>query len=179
MFTLTHSTNVKFKAVVTYESRVGSNNSSKPNLLRYAKYMAEKACHVFGSTTQVGLTQALGMLGKIMTIRGVDWTLVSLVGLVFAAVAFERGIAPAAWVTASLIYMIALLAFALFGLVAVTTRTRLDRWSWLAALYAAIFASVAMAASFEPLKFITMLGLACGLVFGTYVAIVARRARRQ
>src|SRR5690606_33504949 len=37
-----------------------SNNSFKPNLLRYTKAMAEKACHGFGSTTQVGLTQALG-----------------------------------------------------------------------------------------------------------------------
>src|SRR3546814_9516497 len=35
------------------------NNSFKPNLLRYTKNMAEKACHVFGSTTQVGLTPAL------------------------------------------------------------------------------------------------------------------------
>src|SRR3546814_17622162 len=36
------------------------NNSFKPNLLRYTKAMAEKACHGFGSTTQVGFTQALG-----------------------------------------------------------------------------------------------------------------------
>lgn len=37
------------------------NNSFKPNnLLRYTKAMAERACHGFGSTTQVGLTQALG-----------------------------------------------------------------------------------------------------------------------
>ena len=36
------------------------NNSFKPNLLRYGKGMAEKACHTFASTTQVGLTQALG-----------------------------------------------------------------------------------------------------------------------
>ena len=36
-----------------------SNNSFKPNLLRYTKAMAEKACHGFASTTQVGLTQAL------------------------------------------------------------------------------------------------------------------------
>ena len=35
------------------------NNSFKPNLLRYTKAMAEKACHGVGSTTQVGLTQAL------------------------------------------------------------------------------------------------------------------------
>ncbi|MFC3552524.1 hypothetical protein ACFOLC_16105, partial [Lysobacter cavernae] len=37
---------------------------SKPNLLRSGKNMAEKACHVFTSTTQVGLTQALGRTGK-------------------------------------------------------------------------------------------------------------------
>ena len=35
------------------------NNSFKPNLLRSTKAMAERACHGFGSTTQVGLTQAL------------------------------------------------------------------------------------------------------------------------
>ena len=39
------------------------NNSFKPNLLRSTKAMAEKACHGFGSTTQVGLTQALGRTG--------------------------------------------------------------------------------------------------------------------
>ena len=38
------------------------NNSFKPNLLRYTKAMAERACHGFGSTTQVGLTQALGAM---------------------------------------------------------------------------------------------------------------------
>src|SRR3546814_8461130 len=35
------------------------NNSFKPNALRYTKHMEDKACHVFGSTTHVGLTQAL------------------------------------------------------------------------------------------------------------------------
>src|SRR3546814_12081282 len=39
---------------------VRPNNSFKPNLLRYTKAMAEKACHGFGSTTQVGLTHAVG-----------------------------------------------------------------------------------------------------------------------
>jgi hypothetical protein len=41
------------------------NNSFKPNLLRYTKAMAEKACHGFASTTQVGLTQALGRRGSM------------------------------------------------------------------------------------------------------------------
>ena len=36
------------------------NKAFKPNLLRYGKSVAEKACHAFASTTQVGLTQALG-----------------------------------------------------------------------------------------------------------------------
>ena len=36
------------------------NNSFKPNLLRYSNGVAEKACHAVASTTQVGLTQALG-----------------------------------------------------------------------------------------------------------------------
>ena len=35
------------------------NKSFKPNLLRYSKSVAEKACHAFASTTQVGLTQVL------------------------------------------------------------------------------------------------------------------------
>ena len=38
------------------------NNSFKPNLLRYGKGMAEKACHTFAFTTQVGLTQALAVM---------------------------------------------------------------------------------------------------------------------
>ena len=42
------------------------NNSFKPNLLRSTKAMAEKACHGFGSTTQVGLTQALDATGEII-----------------------------------------------------------------------------------------------------------------
>ena len=36
-----------------------ANNSFKPNLLRYTNNVAEKACHVVASATQVGLTQAL------------------------------------------------------------------------------------------------------------------------
>lgn len=38
---------------------MSANNSFKPNLLRYTNNMAERACHVVGSATQVGLTQAL------------------------------------------------------------------------------------------------------------------------
>ena len=48
---------------LAHRSRVATREESirsfKPNLLRYTKHMAEKACHVFGSTTQVGLTQVL------------------------------------------------------------------------------------------------------------------------
>ena len=40
-------------------SGLSPNNSFKPNLLRYTNNMAEKACHVVASATQVGLTQAL------------------------------------------------------------------------------------------------------------------------
>ena len=36
------------------------NNSFKPNPLRYSHNMAEKACHVVASTTQVGLIRTLG-----------------------------------------------------------------------------------------------------------------------
>ena len=42
------------------------NNSFKPNLLRYGKSVAEKACHAFVSTPQVGLTQALDTTGEFM-----------------------------------------------------------------------------------------------------------------
>src|SRR3546814_462706 len=58
----TSSTQLPYSVVVAARklSRVAPNNSFKPNLLRYTKAMAEKACHGFGSTTQVGLTQALG-----------------------------------------------------------------------------------------------------------------------
>src|SRR3546814_879490 len=45
----------------------GSNNSFKPNLLRYTNNMAGRACHVVASATQVGLTQALG--GAAQTVR--------------------------------------------------------------------------------------------------------------
>ena len=46
------------------------NNSFKPNLLRSTKAMAERACHGFGSTTQVGLTQALGGARQRSSQRG-------------------------------------------------------------------------------------------------------------
>ncbi len=36
------------------------NNAFKPKPLRSTKHMAGKACHVFGSTMQFGLTWALG-----------------------------------------------------------------------------------------------------------------------
>jgi hypothetical protein len=32
------------------------NSAFKPNSFRYANNMAEKACHVLGSATRVGLT---------------------------------------------------------------------------------------------------------------------------
>ncbi len=35
---------------------VKPNNAFKPNLLRSTKHMADKACHVLASATQVGLT---------------------------------------------------------------------------------------------------------------------------
>ena len=42
------------------------NNSFKPNLFRYGKSVAKKACHAFASTTQVGLTQALDHTRNIL-----------------------------------------------------------------------------------------------------------------
>src|SRR3546814_6954122 len=41
------------------------NNSFYPNPLRYTNSMADQACHAVGSTTQVGLTQALGLMTDI------------------------------------------------------------------------------------------------------------------
>src|SRR5690606_16645456 len=46
-----------------------SNNSFKPNLLRYINNMAGKACHVVASATQVGLTQALACNVQFNTAR--------------------------------------------------------------------------------------------------------------
>src|SRR5690606_22242017 len=48
------------------------NNSFKPNALRSTNNMAGRACHVVGSATHVGLTQALGpMTSKL----GIGWKL--------------------------------------------------------------------------------------------------------
>jgi hypothetical protein len=43
-----------------FRAMIAPNNSFNPNPLRSTNNMADKACHVVGSTTQVGLTQALG-----------------------------------------------------------------------------------------------------------------------
>ena len=42
------------------------NNSFKPNLLRYTNNVTDKACHVAGSATQVGLTQALDVMKRLL-----------------------------------------------------------------------------------------------------------------
>ena len=52
---------------LAHSTALRPNNSFKPNLLRYTKAMAGKACHGLGSTTQVGLTQALGLRSTIVT----------------------------------------------------------------------------------------------------------------
>src|SRR3546814_13490422 len=41
------------------------NTSFNPNPLRYTNSMADQACHAVGSTTQVGLTQAFGLMTNI------------------------------------------------------------------------------------------------------------------
>src|SRR5690606_41744723 len=56
------------------------NNSFKPNLLRYTKAMPEKACHGFGSTTQVGLTRAIGRRGTYAQIDTSDAWFRSVLG---------------------------------------------------------------------------------------------------
>ncbi|WP_344760072.1 hypothetical protein, partial [Luteimonas lutimaris] len=42
-----------------FRGMIAPNKSFKPNALRYTNNMADKACHVVGSATHVGLTQAL------------------------------------------------------------------------------------------------------------------------
>src|SRR3546814_5890313 len=69
-------TDTLFPYTTLFRTTLAANNSFKPNLLRYTKAMAEKACHGFASTTQVGLTQALGALGEI-TMRSVFVILLS------------------------------------------------------------------------------------------------------
>ena len=53
---------MKTRARISRKQTGESIPSFKPNLLRSTKAMAERACHGFGSTTQVGLTQALDAL---------------------------------------------------------------------------------------------------------------------
>ena len=45
-----------------FRAMIAPNNSFTPNPLRSTNNMAGKACHVVGSTTQVGLTQALALM---------------------------------------------------------------------------------------------------------------------
>src|SRR3546814_8791808 len=62
------------------------NNSFKPNALRYTNNTAVKACHVVGSATHVGLTQALGFnLTLVATMKNNQLPIIGLV--CFAAVA--------------------------------------------------------------------------------------------
>src|SRR3546814_282218 len=62
------------------------NNSFKPNALRYTNNTAVKACHVVGSATHVGLTQALGFnLTLVATMKNNQPPIIGLV--CFAAVA--------------------------------------------------------------------------------------------
>ena len=58
-----------------------ANKSFKPNLLRSGKSVAEEACHAFASTTQVGLTQALGGAGARMD----NWTSFVAIALLLGA----------------------------------------------------------------------------------------------
>src|SRR3546814_11840749 len=71
MLSLLDSNPVRAAKAVLHPGQLRPNNSFKPNLLRYTKAMAEKACHGFGSTTQLGLTQALGRrvncMGKFLS----------------------------------------------------------------------------------------------------------------
>ena len=63
-------------------SGLSSNNSFKPNLLRYTNNMAGKACHVVGYATQVGLTQVLGR-ALVSGVAGSGWANMHLSRLSF------------------------------------------------------------------------------------------------
>ena len=75
---------------------MGPNNSFKPNLLRYTNNMAGRACHVVGSATQVGLTQALGLMSNSSTttndsLRTAGWLLLAeIAGGVILSLALQR-----------------------------------------------------------------------------------------
>src|SRR5690606_4856791 len=57
-----------------FRGMIAPNKSFKPNALRYTNNMADKACHVVGSATHVGLTQALGATWKhCSTSRSQSW----------------------------------------------------------------------------------------------------------
>ena len=53
--------------------------------------MAERACHVFGSTTQVGLTQALALMSSITTFQAVTLA-IAAVGAVLGIINLWRAI---------------------------------------------------------------------------------------
>src|SRR3546814_88151 len=44
-----------------FRGMIAPNKSFKPYALRYTNNMADRACHVVGSATHVGLTQALAL----------------------------------------------------------------------------------------------------------------------
>lgn len=64
---------------------VRPNNSFNPNPLRSTNNMAGRACHVVGSTTQVGLTQALGLNCRGIGMRSLLVAWVVALGLVGCA----------------------------------------------------------------------------------------------
>src|SRR5690606_14418452 len=47
-----------------FRAMIAPNNSFNPNPLRSTNNIADRACHVVGYTTQVGLTQALAVRGR-------------------------------------------------------------------------------------------------------------------
>ena len=61
------------------------NNSFNPNPLRSTNKVADKACHVVGSTTQVGLTQALGVATIFRSYE--FWTVIAFIMTVAAVAA--------------------------------------------------------------------------------------------
>jgi len=115
------------------------------------------------------------MQQNIKAARGVDWMLVGLFALLFVVLSFTRGPSVAGIATASVAYVAALMNFSVAGITALLTRTRPGLWAWLSGSYALAFFVVALAISFEPLKFVSLLGVIFGVCIGAYVGFLARR----
>ncbi|WP_448674121.1 hypothetical protein [Pseudoxanthomonas mexicana] len=140
------------------------NNSFKPNLLRYGNGVADKACHAIASTTQVGLTQALGLLathpgeGK-MTIGlalALAAVILSACMISYSAYAEQNGLPRGRWFyTEQPVFVgMAFLAMAAARIVYGANHDHFSWW-WLAGAVAAFFVGPPLVLS--TLKYLTQI----------------------